>query len=427
MSGIIDLPIGDPDAAVAFSTTLYQQVQTQQNWMNLLSGPAPTVSAEAPTGQSEAGYPITKVIDLTKGTADTVQVKLSNQLHGKPVVGDQVLAGKFMQSEFSRMLARVNQLRGAASKQKMSQHRTVHDLRTVAQKLLAQWTVRVNDQRALVHLAGARGGQTIQDWEIPLASDPDFASILVNPITAPTRNRRFVVGSAMGGSVADIGITDVLSLQDVSDVISQLQSSQNPLAPVVIEDDKYDWNATHVLFVPMNVWNLLKRPKALVDWKSALATTIARFDGSRKHPLFTGECIMWNNVLIKPMDRYAITFAPGSTVTADSGGSDGYTYTETTETVPTTSANHYVARSILLGAQALVQAFGSEGQDSYMWRWNEEFADHKNSVEISVSMIDGFQKAKFRIAGQDTDMGVATIDSYAPPIMTAEYIAAMAL
>ncbi len=425
MAGIIDLPIGDPDAAVAFSTTLYQQVQTQRNWMNLLSGPAPTVSAEAPTGQSAPGYPVTKVIDLTKGTADTVQVTLVNQLHGKPIVGDTVLAGKFMQSEFSRLYARVNQLRGGASRQKMAQHRTVHDLRTVVQKTLAEWTARVNDQRALVHLAGARGDQTILDWEIPLASDPDFSTIMVNPVQAPTYNRRFVVGSSMGGSVADIGITDVLSLQDVTDVISQLQSSQNPLAPVVIEGDDYDWAATHILWVPMNVWNILKRPKALVDWKSALATTIARFDGSRKHPLFTGECIMWNNVLIKPMDRYSIFFAPGSSVTADSGSTG--TYTERTETVPTTSSNHYVARSILMGAQALIQAFGSEGQDSYMWRWNEEFADHKNSVEISVSMIDGFLKSRFHVAGQDTDLGVATIDSYAPPIMTAEYTAAMAL
>jgi len=425
MSGMTDLPIGSPDAAVVYGQSTFHKVQTQAGWMNLQSGPAPTVSTEAPTGQSAPGYPIVKVLDLTKGDADTVQVTFMNEFHGKPIVGDTVLTGKFMSSDWSRDLVRVNQLRGGFSKQKGAQRRTPLDIRTAGQNLIARWSGRVNDQRALVHLAGARGNQALKDWEIPLSTDPDFATIMVNPVKAPSYNRRFVIGSPMGGSVADIGITDILSLQDVSDFISQLQSSETPLAPVVIDDDEYDWNATHILWVPKVVWSILKRPKALVDWKSALASSIARFDGTRKHPLFAGDSIMWDNVLIKPMDRYAITFSPGATVVADTGATG--TYTEGNETVPTTSVNHYVGRSILVGAQALIQAFGSEGQDSSAWRWNEEWADHKNSVEISVAMVDGFKKATFVVEGKQTDLGVATIDSYAPPYGTAQYAAAMAL
>ena len=343
-------------------------------------------------------------------------------------MGNQKVTGQETTSEQVYDRIQVNRSRKRTVVEFMAQHRTVVDQRIVAQRELGEYYIRLTDQRKIVHAAGARGNQVLKDWEVPLASDPSFGEVMVNPVLAPTKNRRFIMNSGAlitGGSVANVTTSDVLSLQDISDVIAHLQHSENPLMPVVV-DSEYDWEPTFVMFVQSEVWELLKRPKALVDWKGAMAATNAWFMGKKKHPLFDGQSIMWGRVLIKPFTRYAVNFAPGTYVTSDTGGSDGNTYTETTEQVPST-ANLYVGRSLLLGAQALIEAFGSLGSDEYMWKWHEEMVDADSDLAITVSTIDGVKKARFRVDGIDTDLGVAVIDSYAPPSLTAAYHTAMGL
>ena len=131
--------------------------------------------------------------------------------------------------------------------------------------------------------------------------------------------------------------------------------------------------------------------------------------GSNKHPLFdTYETIMWDGMLIKRMNRYAIRFNAGDQVTYDTGGSDGGTYTEAQDTT-----SQPVDRAIILGAQALAKVYGSSASD-YFYDWSEEKVDHGNSVEIVAASMGGSAKIRFKIDGVDTDNGVAVIDSYAP-------------
>ena len=420
-----NLEINNPGNTVVFAQGVFQKVQADRNPLNLISGPMPTVSAEQPTGQSPPGPAVVRCTDLTKGWSDTVQFTLINPLHGKPIMGNQKVTGQETTSEQVYDRIQVNRSRKRTVVEFMAQHRTVVDQRIVAQRELGEYYIRLTDQRKIVHAAGARGFQSLKDWEVPLQSDPSFADVMINPVLAPTRNRRFVMNSGAlvtGGTVASVGASDILSLQDVSDVIAHLQHSENPLMPVVM-DSEYDWEPAFVMFVQSEVWELMKRPKALVDWKGAMAATNAWFMGKKKHPLFDGQSIMWGRVLIKPFTRYSISFPAGSTVISDTGGTDGVTYTETTETV----GAYPVARSIILGAQALIEAFGSLGSDEYMWKWHEEMVDAESDLAITVSTIDGVKKARFRVDGIDTDLGVATIDSYAPPSLTAAYHTAMAL
>jgi hypothetical protein len=64
--------------------------------------------------------------------------------------------------------------------------------------------------------------------------------------------------------------------------------------------------------------------------------------------------------------------------------------------------------------------YGKHAQSDYYMDWNEEEVDHKNAVEISVAMMGGCSKVRFRVRNGadntfiDTDHGVAVIDSYAP-------------
>ena len=78
----------------------------------------------------------------------------------------------------------------------MTRQRTVWDLRTAGRAGVEGWWGRTMDQLTLVHVAGARGDQNTADWNIPLADDPEFATIMVNAVKAPSHNRHFYGGDA---------------------------------------------------------------------------------------------------------------------------------------------------------------------------------------------------------------------------------------
>ena len=438
MAGMIDIPVGDPQAVKVFSRFVFSQVQSAPGFMKLLSSAPPRLTEDMPYIQTDTGTPVVKAMNLGKGKGDTIQFTLYNIFTGKPVMGSANMEGKMMNATSSTKTVRVDQSRGGTQIDEMSRYRTVNDLRMVGVRGLRNWGVRIEDQRCLVHLAGARGAQNFNDWCIPYQTDPDFSSIMVNTVQAPTKNRRFIAGSNGHTSVSTMTITDVLSLSDVGTIAAMVKQSSIPIMPVQYDADPYKWDKPMwVLFVSETQWELMKRPSAMVNWNAAATNAIKRFDGAERHPLFAGDGIMWNGILVKPLGRYAITFNPGDSVTEDSGGSDGGTYTETTATVPTTAAsvgsgvangsNFCVDRAILVGAQALMKAYGDVGSDSYFWQWEEEYKDFKDKLAMVVKMVEGTQKVRFRINNVDTDHGVAVIDSYAPPLNTAEYKAAMLL
>jgi hypothetical protein len=427
MSGLIDIPAGDPQAARIFSKYVFSGVQSAPGFMKLLSGPPPTLGENMPSMQTDTGTPIVKAIDTGKGKGDSIQFTLYNILTGKPVMGSKNLAGNFMTSTSSTKTVRVDQTRGGTFIDEMNRYRTVNDLRMVGLRGMRNWGIRLEDQRCLVHLAGGRGSQNFADWVVPLKSDADFASIMVNPVLAPTKNRRFIAGSAGHTTVASMTTADVLSLSDIGKLGAKLSKSNVPIMPVSYEADPYKWiRPLWVLFVDAEVWDLLKRPSAAVSWQGAVTAAMKRFDGSQQHPLFMGDSILWNRILVKPIDRYAVYWGPGETMIEDTGGTDGGTYTESTGTVPSTT-NFYVHRSILVGAQALMKAYGDTGSDNYGYQWNEELTDHKDKLEMSIKLVEGTEKVRFRINNIDTDHGVAVIDSYCPPIESSEYATAYAL
>lgn len=411
----VQIPFGSPLAAKVFGAAVFAGVQSKQNFLNLMSGGAPQLGdAGAKTkGQTSKGAPVIKITDLSKSAGDTVSVDLFNIFTGKPVMGDQRIAGRGMSTTTSSQNVSISRSRGMSDTGgKLAEKRTRHNLRQVIRDGLTGWASRLNDQRGLVHLAGARGDQNTSDWVVPIASDSDFGTIMVNNVLAPTKNRQFYAGAAT--SPASLATTDSLTLSDFSRIASQLRESSVPLQSAELEDDPNGWNSQlWICWVTARQWAYLKRPSQ-TQFNSAVTNAVKRFDGTKRHPLFTGDSILWENVLIKPMDRYAIRFNAGTAVTIDTGGADGGTYTEATSV-----AAQPMDRAIIVGAQALLHAFGNEETSDYFYSWNEELVDHKSAVEVSLSMMDGMAKTRFRINNVDTDHGVAVIDSYAPDLAVA--------
>jgi len=405
------IPYGSPLAAKVYGVGLFSRVQSAPGFMNLLSGEMPKEGsfASKAKGQTSPDYPIVKAGDLAKAAGDTVTVDLFNPLQGKPVMGDKRVAGKMMGLTSSTMEVSINQTRGGAdSGGKMTQKRTKHNLRGIAMAGLQGWAQRLEDQTSLVHLAGARGDQITSDWVVPFQNDGEFAEILVNPVKAPTKNRYYAANDAT--SPADIGTNDALTFQDVDRIVSMQRESPVVLQPIKIKGDDRAWNdPLWALFVTERQWLYMKSRTSQTDWRQAMQNAFERKSAGVKHPLFDSyETLMWNGVLIKRMNRYAIRFNTGSNVVIDTGGADGGTYTEST--VQTAQP---VDRAILVGAQALAKAYGKSNSD-YFYDWSEEEVDHKNSIEIVVGSMSGTAKIRFKVDGVDTDHGVAVIDSYAP-------------
>lgn len=406
-----NIPVGSALARKVYSVGLFSKVQSSPGFMNLLAGPMPSDGdfAAKAKGQTSADYPIVKTGDLAKGAGDTVSVDLFNLLQGKPVMGDQRIAGKMMQLTSSSMDVLINQARGGAdSGARMTQKRTVHNLRTVAMAGLQGWMQRYEDQTVIVQLAGARGSQSTSDWVVPLQSDPDFAATMVNTVRAPTKNRYFTCNDST--SVADIGTNDAMTLQDIDRIVASLRETPVSLQSIKIKEDERAWNdPLWAMFITERQWLYLQSRTSQTQWRQAIQNAFERKSAGVKHPLFDAyESIMWNGVLIKRMNRYAIRFNAGDSVISDTGGADGLTYTESPLVVASPTD-----RAIIVGAQALAKAYGKSKSD-YFYDWSEEEVDHGNAVEVVASLMSGCSKVRFKIDGADTDFGVAVVDSYAP-------------
>lgn len=412
-----NIPVGSALARKIYSVGLFTRVQHSPGFMNLISGEMPKEGSFAAKtkGQTSPDYPIVKAGDLAKGAGDTVSIDLFNILQGKPVMGDKRIEGRMMQLTYSSMDVRIDQVRGGAdSGGRMTQKRTVHNLRNISMAGLQAWMQRLEDQTALVHLAGARGSQQTSDWVVPLQSDGDFSEIMVNTVKAPTKNRYFAANDAT--TPADIGTNDALTLQDIDRIVAQLRESPVVMQSVKIKGDDRAWNdPLWVMFVTERQWLYLQSRTSQTTWRQAVQYAFERKSGGLKHPLFDAyETIMWNGVLIKRMNRYAIRFAAGDSVVTDTGGADGLTYTEST--VQTAQP---VDRAVIVGAQALAKAYGKSASD-YFYDWSEKEVDHGNSIETVAASMTGSAKIRFKIDGADTDFGVAVVDSYAPdPASTA--------
>lgn len=405
------IPFGHPMARKAYSVGLFTKVQAQPGFMKMLSGPMPTDGSFAAKakGQTSPDYPIVKAGDLTRAAGDRVSIDLINTPNGKPVMGDERIAGRLMGLTSDSMDITINQYRGGIdSGGRMTQKRTTHNLRNIARASLQGWMQRFDDQNALVHLAGARGSQMTTDWVVPRNDDPEFAKIMVNPVRAPTKNRYFCANDATGAD--NIGTNDALTLQDIERIATQLRESSVPLQSIRVQNDERAWNSPlWAMFVTERQWLYLQSRTSQTTWRQAVTNAFERKSAGVKHPLFDSyESIMWGGVLIKRLNRFPIRFAAGAPVIVDTGGADGNTYTENE-----VATSEPVDRAILVGAQALGKVFGKSNSD-YFYDWSEELVDHGNSVEIVVAGMGGTAKTCFRVDGIDTDLGVAVIDSYAP-------------
>lgn len=400
-----------PGSALAvkkYSAALFLQQQRRNGLVKTNSGPAPKegIVAAALKGKYTApmGMPITNIMDLAQGPGDTVSYDIMGLLRGKPTMGDRRLSGRMMNLRFASNELKIQQTRGGVDTGGvMTKKRTVYDLRMLSLANLERWNTNLMDNRMLVHLAGARGTQVGGEWtSIPFETDPDFAEIMVNPVTPPTYNRRFVVGNGgLGGSISTLDATDKLTRDVLEQVRIIVDNDATPLQGIRPETDQMyddDDENLYVLYVSPAGYSQFRNSGTDKDYNDLLAAAVTR-SNQWKHPVFRLGDLLFNNIIIRRRPKH-IQFDVGSNVREyNSSGA-----------IVNTAAPVAFDRALLLGAQAAVYAMGSDPKTGLPLKWNEEVTDHGARLEVSTSTVDGCQKLRFDLDGVLTDFGVMAID-----------------
>jgi len=420
--GATTLPYGSPQAITLQSAGLFAANMQRNTTLNRLTGKLPQ-QAEAESTirkQSSNEMPIVRCMDLQKMAGDEITFDLINPMGGKPIMGSRNAEGLGRAMSFSQDRLRINQARYPISAgDTMTQQRTPHELRKLGRALGENYMNRLGDQLILTHLAGARGFHDNIEWAVPKASDPDFAEIAINPVKAPTKNRHFMsTGSGIesikaSGNEITIATTDVMNADLVDALRTQLDSMAVPPPPVIFEGDKMASDSPlRVLLVSSEQYTAFLQSNS-GQFRTLQANAMARSQQAGQNPLFMGDAGLWNGILIIKMPK-PIRFYAGDSLRWCAS------YTSETETatdlVPAAFGTGFaVDRALLLGGQALAEAWGKHTKTGNPFFFSEKELDHGDKLEILLGAINGRSKIRFEIDHGDTkqftDYGVMAIDT----------------
>jgi N4-gp56 family major capsid protein len=412
------IPFGSPLALKAQSVGLFATTMQRRTNLNRLTGPMPKqADAEARLRlQTSTAYPVVRAMDLTKQAGDEITFDLINKTGGKPIMGERMAEGRGARMSFSQDRLRINQTRYPISAGgKMTQQRTPHELRSLARAQGQGYMDQLVDQLTVVHLAGARGFHT-NEWVVPTEADPDLPEIAVNPIKAPTYNRHFIAMSDgiehFGQTAGDVNLlsTETMNLDVVDAIAATMDSMGYAPTPVKFDGDEMADDAPlRVLMVSAEQYMGFVKSGNIRLLQSQAA---ARSTNAKMNPIFRGDAGIWDNILILKMPK-PIRFYAGNIIRYCA---DPTTEVESTATVPASFGTGFaVDRALLLGAQALAQAFGKESRSGVPFFWSEKLLDHDDKLEVLIGMIAGMSKIRF-LVDQDgvqlpTDNGVIAIDT----------------
>lgn len=404
---------GSPAAVKVQNAALFVEAVKSHTMCNLLADGAPKVVDDNKLDgrkQTSAGAPIVRIQDLSKGKGDTVIVDLFHQIGGEMTMNDDVLDGNEENITSSSLDVKVAQYRKAVdSGGKMTAQRTFHDLRRVANAMLGSYYGRAMDQVALCHAAGARGDvpATKGGWVLP-TSGPSLAKQLVNDLMPPTYDRHVFGGDAT--ALDNLDSADKFDLRVLNKMRLILDDQDIQIQSIRYEKDEAKDDIPFYL--------LLISPRQWFDW---MENTDANFGGQAfrrlqasaaqrgtifNHPIFKGECALYENILIRKMSR-TIRFNAGSQVAVSQNNNDA--------TVTTLQPTVRVNRAILMGAQAIADAWGMAGsgeKGGYHFNQVTTDKDYGNSRGHAITWMCGKKKIRFTDStGRVNDHGVMVLDT----------------
>lgn len=411
---------GDPNAMIQQAAGLFALCQGRNSTLNRLTGkmPSGTSDAEKKTkGQSSLELPIVQAQDLGRNKGDEVRFHFVQPANAFPIMGSEYAEGKGTGLKIGSDQLRVNQARFPVDLgDVMSQIRNPYDLRRLGRPKAKWFMDAYLDQSMLVHLAGARGNHYNKEWCLPLETHPKLADMLVNRVKAPTKNRHFVAsadaitGVAPNAGEYNITTADVLDVDVVDSIATYMDQIELPPPPVKFEgDEAAEDSPIRVLLCSPAQYNSFAKQEKFRSWQAA---ALARASNAKQHPIFRVDAGLWSNTLIIKMPK-PIRFYAGDTIKYCA---DYNSEAESSAVVPDSFGSQYaVDRALLLGGQALAQAWAASEHSGMPFFWSEKDMDHGDKLELLIGAILGCSKIRFAVEATNgleyTDHGVMAIDT----------------
>lgn len=390
----------NPGNEKLFSAVLFTETCRLHSMKNLLTGAAPT-AAKSNANQTERGAPIVRITDLEKKAGDLVSMDVFHELTESPFIGDEKIEGRGESLSKTEFEAKINMIRKPVDVGgKMSQKRTSKSLQSVSKVLLNNYYRDLMDEKVIYHLAGARGQLLDAKTKVPLESDTRFGAIMINDVLPPTYDRHFYAGDAT--TFDGLDSADIFTIEAIKNIRMHLEESSNPLQAVQFNGDSMQADSPfHVMYITPRQWKDMQESTTSKDYNNMLAQASNRGKGF-DHPLFKGDAIMVDNILIKKYHR-PVRFMTGSTVKVCNNDKKA--------TVAEKTAGTNIERAILLGAQALGDFYGTSGNSTPFKYW-EGKVDHDNGTEASISWFEGLSKIRYEHGdGYVRDNGIIVVDS----------------
>ncbi|ACL06234.1 conserved hypothetical protein [Desulfatibacillum aliphaticivorans] len=314
---------------------------------------------------------IQKIDDLESSAGDTIKYDLLLQATGAGVTGDNRLEGNEEALVYEQDSVVVDQIRHAHSFRKMSQQRTLHDLRSDAKENLSDWLYGWLDNLLFRNLCG---DTTVSHGQAASAPDTDHY------ILAGSATKTGVIATDEG----NLDSNDVITLSDLDkckELAGAPDSDEIPIRPVNINgQDMYV-----VILHDYSVYDLrLDTANAsTITWPEIQMNAALR---GPKNPIFTGALGIYNNMILHQSSRI---YSP--------------------------IAN--VRRNLFLGAQAGVLAWanaykpidGKAFKANQYAKWVERLGDYDNEKGISVGTTVGMKSCRFN----SKDFGKIVLPTYA--------------
>ena len=426
MSGKTSMGAGSPNAQFVQAAGLFAQSMQRNSTLNRMVGKMPSGEDEVNNvlrKQTSTDMPIVRTVDLSRGKGDEVEFHFVQPSGAYPIMGSRMAEGKGTGIALDKARVRVNQARFPVDVgNTMTGLRSPVDFRKVGRPIAQSFMDSYQDQSMLVHMAGARGFHDNIEWRLPTADHADFAEMAINEVKAPTKNRHFVAdGSAIkpfavSAGEVDLATTDLLDMDVVDSIRTVIESIALPPPAIKLPGDKVaeDSPLRCLMVSPAQYHSFSQDP----NFRQFQANAMARASKAENHPLFLGEVGLWNGVLICKMPK-PIRFYAGSTINYCV---DHASELETSCVVPASfGMTHAVDRALLLGGQALAQAFASSEHGGMPYFWSEKDFDHGDKRELLIGAIQGLSKVRWLVNQGNgvkhfTDHGVIAIDTAVPII-----------
>lgn len=417
-----NVPATAADKQRVLAAGLFAQAMQRNSTLGRLSGPMPKGEAragEVVRKQTATDMPIVKAMDLSRGKGDEVEFQFLQPVGAYPIMGSRTAEGKGTGLSYDTSRVRVNQARFPVDLgDTMTGIRSPVDFRRLGRPVAQSLMDSYMDQSLLVHMAGARGFHDNIEWRVPVESHPEFADIAINVVRAPTKNRHYIADGTNGiqlfndnAGEVDLATTDVLDMDTVDAVRTVMESIALPPPAVKIPGDVVaEDSPLRVMLVSPAQYHAFSQDP---NFRQFQANALARASKAKQHPLFLGECGLWNGILLMKMPK-PIRFYAGDEIRYCGS------YTSETESACVVPASfgttHAVDRAILLGGQAIAQAFAASGHGGMPFFWKEKSFDHDDKLELLIGAIQGISKVRWLVDqgnGQKhfTDHGVVAIDT----------------